>query len=102
MVAKFHASLGASFRLEIYSKSRYVCIFIFFATLAATGHAGRRCETDFSESGSIALASLEMDATLAQILGSVQPSNESKRLYTLVLVLGICSVIYSEAFSIST
>ena len=102
VVAKLHISLGASSSLEISSKSRYVCIFLFFATLDVTGHAGRRCATAFSKSASIPLASLEMAATLAKILGSVQPSNESKRICTLVIALGICSVMCSEAFSIST
>ena len=76
--------------------------FLFFAALAANGHARRGCATAFSKSASIPLASLEMAATLAQILVSVQPYTESKRLCTLVQVLGICSVMCSEALSIST
>ena len=47
MVAKFHTSLGASSSLEISFESRYVCIFLFFVILSATGNSGRRCATAF-------------------------------------------------------
>ena len=102
VVAKFHTSIGASSSLEISSKFRKVAFFIFFATFSATRNAGRRCATDFSKSSSIPIDSLEMAATLAKIFGLVQPPNKSKRLCTLVLALGICSVMCSETFSIFT
>ena len=50
--------------------------FRFLDTLAATGHAGRRWSTTNTKSANITLASFETTATLAQILGLVQPSIE--------------------------
>ena len=52
----------------------------FLKTLAVTGNAGRRLATASSKLLSIPRNSLDMDASLAHNLGSVQPFIESSRL----------------------
>ena len=76
--------------------------FLLLFTLSETGHSGRRCETDSSKLSIILRASLEMAATLAHILGLVQPSMESIRLYTLVRSFDTWYVIWRDDVSHST